>query len=192
MIISAGLPPGQTEAAARLYWQAFGGKLHRVLGPDDRALAFITQVIDPGHAISATDAAGTLIGIAGFKTYHGAFVAGGLTDLTRSYGLPGALWRSATLSLLARDTENRRLLTDGLAVAEAARGRGVGTALIDALSQEARRRGYPALRLDVVDTNPRAQALYNRLGFHIEKETSIGPLRHIFGFHRTITMIRAV
>ena len=192
MIIAAGVPLGQTEAAARLYWQAFGGKLHRVLGPDDRALDFIASVVDPSHAISATDATGTLIGIAGFKTYHGAFVGGSLSDLARTYGLPGAVWRSAILSLLARDTENQRLLTDGLAVTESARGRGVGTALIEALSQEARRRGYPALRLDVVDTNPRAQALYTRLGFHIEKETSIGPLRHIFGFRRTITMIRPV
>lgn len=192
MIVSAGLPPGQTAAAARLYWQAFGGKLHRVLGPEDRALAFIAQVVDPGHVISATDAGGTLIGIAGFKTHRGAFVAGGLRDLVRFYGLAGALWRSALLSLLARDTENRRLLTDGLAVAAPARGHGVGTALIDALSEEARRRGYPGLRLDVVDTNPRAQALYTRLGFEIEKETSIGPLRHIFGFRRTITMVRPV
>lgn len=44
------------------------------------------------------------------------------------------------------------------------RGRGVGTALLDALVQEARRRGLPALSLSVEDANP-ARRLYERAGF---------------------------
>ncbi|WP_254251271.1 GNAT family N-acetyltransferase [Loktanella salsilacus] len=192
MIIAPGIPAGQTEQAAALYWDAFGPKLGRVLGPAPRALHFIAGVIDPSHVISATNEAGHLIGIAGFKTHRGAFVGGTLRDLARHYGWPGALWRSALLSLLSRDTENLNFLTDGLAVAAPARSQGVGTALLDALSIEARSRNYPALRLDVVDTNPRARALYARLGFIETKTTQIGPLRHIFNFRRTITMVRPV
>lgn len=45
------------------------------------------------------------------------------------------------------------------------RGRGVGTALIDTLCREAARRGYQAIRLEVIDANPRARALYEREGF---------------------------
>lgn len=44
------------------------------------------------------------------------------------------------------------------------RGRGAGTALLDALIQEARRRGLPALSLSVEDANP-ARRLYERAGF---------------------------
>lgn len=192
MIITPGIPAGQTEAAAALYWQAFGQKLHPVLGPDARALRFIASVIDPQHAISATDDNGRLIGIVGFKTAQGALVGGNLMALAAVYGLPGALWRTGVLSLLARDRENVRFLTDGLCVAPDARSRGVGTALLNALTDEARRRNYAELRLDVVDTNVRAAALYARLGFRAVKTTSIGPLRHIFGFRRTITMVRSV
>ncbi len=190
MIVARGLPAALRPAAAALYWDAFGPKLGRVLGPDHRALAFVAAAIDPSHAISAIAPGGDLLGIAGFKTPQGAFVAGTVPLMAQTYGWPGALWRTGLLHLLSRDTENRCFLTDGLAVAPAARNQGIGTALIDALSAEAHRRQYPALRLDVVDTNPRAQALYARLGFTVDKTTSIGPLRHVFGYRTVITMTR--
>ncbi|MFZ3582235.1 GNAT family N-acetyltransferase [Loktanella sp. DJP18] len=192
MRIATGLPAHLRAPAAALYWEAFGAKLGRVLGPDTQALAFIAKAIDPSHVICATAPDGSLLGVAGFKTHRSAFVAGSLPLLAEIYGWPGALWRSAVLTLLARDTENTCFVTDGIAVARHARNRGIGTALIEALSAEARARRYPALRLDVVDSNPRAQALYTRLGFTVAKTTSIGPLRHIFGFRQTITMTRPV
>ena len=192
MKIVTGLPADQRDAAAALYWQAFGGKLGRVLGPAPRALQFITRAIDPSHVVCALESDGTLLGVAGYKTHRSAFVAGSLPLLAQTYGWPGALWRSALLGLLVRDSENTCFLTDGLAVAAHARNRGIGTALIDALSAEARARHYPALRLDVVDTNPRAQALYTRLGFTVAKTTRIGLLHHVYGFRHSITMTRPV
>lgn len=192
MIVAKGIPPGQTETTARLYWEAFGQKLHLILGPDDRAIAFIMAHIDPSHVITARDPTGQVIGLAGFKTPTSAFVTGSLRDLAAHYGWAGALWRAAILRLLERDVENTNFLADGIAVGANARGQGVGTALLDALSAEARRRNYPAVRLDVIDTNPRAQALYTRAGFTPVKTTSIGPLRHIFGFRHSVTMIRPV
>jgi len=53
---------------------------------------------------------------------------------------------------------------DTLAVERAARGRGVGTALLTALVSRARRSTYVALSLSVEDGN-RAAALYERVGF---------------------------
>ncbi|SEN31628.1 Acetyltransferase (GNAT) family protein [Loktanella fryxellensis] len=188
--IAIGLTEAQRAAAAALYWEAFGAKLGPVLGPSARALDFVAAAIDPSHVIAATDAQDRLVGVIGFKTHRSAFVAGCLPVMAASYGWPGALWRTGLLNLLARDTETTCLLTDGLAVAAHARGQGIGTALIAALAAEAHRRHYPALRLDVIDTNPRAQALYARLGFRAVKTTPIGPLRHIFGYRHTITMTR--
>jgi ribosomal protein S18 acetylase RimI-like enzyme len=48
------------------------------------------------------------------------------------------------------------------------------------------------LRLDVIDTNLRARALYERLGFRAVRSESLGPLRHLFGFQTAITMVRAL
>jgi hypothetical protein len=42
----------------------------------------------------------------------------------------------------------------------------------------------------VVDTNPRARALYEREGFRVISETRMGVLRHVFGFESAATMVR--
>ena len=188
--ILRGLPKHQRSAAAELYWQAFGGKLGRVLGPDLRALAFLDRVIRADHAIVALAPDGKLLGLAGFKTPQGAFAGGSFADLRAIYGLPGAVWRGFLLRLLGRQIDNARFLMDGICVQREARGQGVGSRLIEAICDEARSRGYAEVRLDVIDTNWRARALYERLGFSVAGSEALGPLRHIFGFASATMMVR--
>ena len=192
MKIVVGIPHKNRDEAAALYWEAFGEKLGFVLGPKYRALMFITSVLRSDHGICAYHENGRLLGIAGFKTVHGALVSGNFTDLRRVYGWVGASIRIMLLAALERDTENERFLMDGLFVAHEARGQGVGTALLDAISDEAKRRGYTQVRLDVDDTNPRAKALYLHEGFVEMKTQKMGLLRHIFGFSASTTMVRDV
>ena len=109
--------------------------------------------------------------------------------MARVYGWIGASWRVALLSALDRDTENARFLMDGIFVAPAARGRGVGTRLLQAIAEEAAARGYAEVRLEVIDTNNRARALYERRGFRAIRTQSTGMLRHVFGFRSATTMI---
>lgn len=67
-----------------------------------------------------------------------------------------------------------------LGVAESARGKGVGSALIEHQKQVAIKKGRSIYALDVADNNPRAQALYERLGFQLKSEVSFtGPDRGI-------------
>lgn len=175
--------------AAQLYWGAFQGKLGRILGPTPKALTFLEAQMDPAHALAAYDGS-SLLGIAGFKTSQGALVGGGLRELAAAYSWPGALWRAGLLALLERDTDNERFLMDGLFVSAEARGRGVGTALLDAITQEARNRGYGAVRLDVIDSNPRARALYEREGFEAVETQSSGLLAPLLGFKSATLMTR--
>jgi ribosomal protein S18 acetylase RimI-like enzyme len=185
-----GLPEHLRDDAARLYWQAFGGKLGRVMGPDRMALRFIHRVMRADHCIVALAPDGALLGLAGFKTPDSSFAGGTSDDLRVIYGRAGALWRSALLQLLANDVDNDRFLLDGLCVVDGAQGRGVGTALLEAICIEARSRGYGAVRLEVVDTNARARALYERTGFVTARTAPIGLLRLIFGFNAAHTMVR--
>jgi ribosomal protein S18 acetylase RimI-like enzyme len=188
--VRRGLPDGLRDAAARLYWQAFGPKLGRVLGPEARALAFLDRTIRADHCLCAVTPDGGLLGLAGFKTPQGAFAGGGFPDLAAVYGPAGAAWRASVLWALSREVDNDRFLMDGLCVDPAARGAGVGTALIEALCAEGRARHYTALRLDVIDTNLRARALYERLGFTATRTVPMGPLGLIFGFQAATTMVR--
>ena len=190
--IRRGFPPEQRAQAARIYWEAFGGKLMRVMGPDERALAFLERGLKPDHCWSALDGAGQLIGLAGYKTPYGSFSGGSRRDLNRVYGRFGAAWRAGLLRLLASEIDNHRFLIDGIAVTRHARGQGVGQALLGALYREARGRGYAAIRLEVVDTNARARALYDREGFAPVATDRLGLLRYAFGFSSATTMVRVL
>ena len=189
MIVQNGIAAAHLQGAADLYWQAFGPKLGKVLGPEDKAKAFIRRVINPDFGLSVVEG-DALLGVAGFKTFEGALVGGDFADLAAIYGTLGAVWRAALVSILERDVENERFLMDGIFVAPSARGRGVGTALLRAIYSEGRTRGYRDVRLDVIDTNPRARALYEREGFKPVKTDHLGPLSWLFGFKTSTTMVR--
>tara|TARA_R110002051_G_scaffold1008_12_gene5068 strand:+ start:20979 stop:21557 length:579 start_codon:yes stop_codon:yes gene_type:complete len=189
VIISTGIASHDRLAVAALYWQAFGPKLGRVMHPTHKAMGFIESVLDGDHAICAHSSAGQLLGVAGFKTIEGSLVDGSFRDLARHYGWIGAIWRAMLLSLLGQDTDNNRFLIDGIFVDQAARDQGVGSALVNAVIAEGRRRGYPCVRLDVIDTNLRARALYERMGFVATDTHQLGPLRHVFGFRAATSMV---
>ena len=188
--VSLGLPKSLRRDAAQLYWQAFGPKLGIVLGPEHRALAFLEGVIRADHVLIVTGEDGSLLGLAGFKSPNGSFAMGNPTALRAFYGPWGGLWRKHLLGLLSSEVDNDNFLIDGVCVAPHARGKGIGTALLHGLYDQAQARGYPALRLDVVATNTRAQSLYRREGFIQTQHHDIGPLRYVFGFERSITMVR--
>lgn len=185
MELHRGLPEGLEPAAAALYWQAFQGKLSRLMGPDARALAFFTQTLNRDAMIAATED-GVLLGIAAFKQGQG-FSKAGLGDLFAHYGI-GALWRLGPLALLERDAPEGVLQMDGICVAEAARGKGVGSALFAELFAMAAEQGYHAVTLDVIDSNPRAKALYERLGFVDQGTHSAWPLRRLLGIQSATRM----
>jgi ribosomal protein S18 acetylase RimI-like enzyme len=190
--IFRGLHPHLRPQAAQLYWEAFGGKLGRVLGPDERAVRFFQRVIRADLCFAALDETGQLIGIAGYKTLAGSFAGGTWDDLTDIYGRWGGRWRGGLLWTLGREVDNDRFLIDGICVARAHRGKGVGSLLLAALYEEAAERGYHSVRLDVIKDNWRARALYERQGFLPTRTEDLGLLRYLFGFASSTTMVRTL
>ncbi|MGB3277924.1 MAG: GNAT family N-acetyltransferase [Pseudorhodobacter sp.] len=190
LVLRHGLPDALRNEAADLYWEAFGGKLGLVMGPKAKAVRFLRKALRRDHVILALSDEGSLLGLVGFKTFEGSFAGGDAADLRAVYGRFGALWRAALLSLLEREVDNERFLLDGICVAATARGQGVGTALIEAICEEAKARRYRMVRLDVIDGNARARALYARFGFVAVKTERLGLLRYVFGFDASTTMIK--
>lgn len=178
--------------AARLYWDAFGGKLGQVLGPEPRALAFFERVIRADMCYTAVDSQGRLIGIAGFKTSTGSFAGGTWDDLEAIYGSLGGRVRGWLLATLGDTVDDGRFMVDGICVAHQHRGKGIGTQLLRALYDEAAARGYHSIRLDVVDANWRARTLYERQGFVATRTETIGILRYLFHFAAATTMERPI
>lgn len=189
--ITQGLPNAMRADAVRLYWQAFGGKLGTVMGPEPRALAFLDRAIRADHVFVATKN-GRLLGMVGFKTPQGSFAGGAMADLVAVYGWFGAIWRAGLLGLLNREVDNDRFLLDGICVTPEARSQGIGAQLLAIIEAEAVQRGYASVRLDVIGENWRARALYERQGFVVVRTERLGLMRHLFGFASSLTMVKAV
>ena len=77
------------------------------------------------------------------------------------------------------------LYVDSVAVDPLFQDRGIGTMLLDAVAQDARRRGKRALWLYVVERNTRARALYERYGFHLLKCDDLWWCAWLLGFRKT-------
>ena len=191
MRVQLGLPDALRPAAAGLYWEAFGAKLGRVMGPEARALSYLTRIMRADHVLVALEG-DRLLGLAGFRTPEASFAVGGPEDLAAVYGVVGGAWRGWLMARLASEVDNENFLLDGLCVAPEARGQGVGTALMAAIAAEARARDYPGVRLDVVEDNRRARALYRRLGYDEVRRQGIGWLAPIFGFSGAVTMVKRI
>ena len=187
-----GLPEPLRAEAVALYWQAFGGKLGRVMGPNAKAHRFLTRVMRAQHVVVALDDTGHLLGMAGFKTPAGSFAGGEIADIRAIYGILGTAWRLPPLWMLSDEAEPDHFLLDGICVAAAARNLGIGSTLMALIEDQARQRGYGSVRLEVVDSNGRAKALYQRLGYREVKTQHLGLLRHAFGFRAAISMVKTL
>jgi len=186
--VTCGFEETERPVVAALYWEAFSAKLGRVMGPSEKAQGFFAQTMSLDFCLVARDEAGQVQGLAGFKTAEGSLTGADLRDMMHHYGGFGGLWRGLVLSILERDLEPGVLLMDGICVRAEARGSGVGSALLEGIEGVACAHACTRLRLDVIDTNPRARALYERKGFREAGEESTGPFRHLFGFDTATRM----
>lgn len=188
--ITHGLHDSQRAAAARLYWQAFGGKLGPILGPAPRAHAHLARAMQLDTCFCALQG-GQLVGIVGFQGAQGSFAGGTGAQFRASYGWIRAAWGLPVLQWVGGpQAAQGALMIDGFSVDTGARGQGIGAQLLIAVAGYARAQGYRALQLDVIDANWRARAFYQSHGFTLQHSRSIGPLRWIFGFNKVQRLTR--
>ena len=101
-----------------------------------------------------------------------AFALTAARQIARFYGLgaPAVMLRGLRMEALIRPPPKRICYLAHLGVAPSERGTGIGSRLVEALLARGRAAGLTRAALDVSDENPRAQALYERLGFHVIRE----------------------
>lgn len=174
--------------AAALYDASFGAKLSLAIPDATNRLAVLAEAFNPECCFVALSGS-ELVGIAGFKNSSAA-LTGGMTFalLHKHLGLARALRAISVLALFQRKLTHGQLLMDGISVSPKARGGGIGTALLHRLTVHARQEGHRTLRLDVIDTNPAARRLYERLGFVATGTARFPYLRWLLGFSAATTM----
>lgn len=194
--VRRGLPEGAAARVAELYWEAFGGKLGRALGPAEAGRRFIAGHLHADRAVTALSGApgqgGRVVGVAGYQLAGRGLVGGDAAAVMAQYGRVRGLYRVFLLALLERTPARGELVMDGIAVDPAERSRGIGSSLlreIEAIAVEQRCR---RIRLDVVAENPRARELYEQHGFRAVRVQRTPWLRDVLGFGGVTTMHKEV
>ncbi len=187
-----GIPEEMRSAAATLYHDAFGAKFAVAVSSFEKRIAVLQNSLNLRFAIGAV-IEGELIGLAGYKTTEGS-LTDGITyrTLIRSLGPIRGTWTAFILSIYERTSPPHELLMDGIVVDAGMRGLGIGAMLLDKLAAFASSSGYSSLRLDVIDTNPRARRMYERNGFISVGTEHFACLRWLLGFGASTTLVRDV
>jgi ribosomal protein S18 acetylase RimI-like enzyme len=193
IVIERGLPEDLRDQAVEIFEDAFGQKMRTVVRDAERRKRFMHASYVAEHCVVA-HRDGRLLGMTGLSS-RGEPFAGGLMgsswDLRphrELLGWVGAAWAVWGSRLSSHRPKADELYVDGIAVAPDARGLGVGTRLLGETAAVARSLGKRFVRLDVTDANPRAQALYERLGYRVTKVQSFGYQERWVGFGGMISM----
>lgn len=161
--------PEQRAQCAEILYAAFHqkiGMLKLFTRSQEQTLRLIEHSLQPEMGIYALQH-GRLVGVAGLQSHKQTFMVISMRDLFAEFGTLGGLLRLFWLWLMSWGETPRRehLRIEMLAVDASTRGGGVGTCLLQAVIDKARREGYRAVVLEVMDTNPDARRLYERIGF---------------------------
>lgn len=190
--IKKGWNDSHKQSLAILYEEAFGQKFQRAISSKEKRVSVLAQCFVPSYSFVAL-INDRPVGIAGFSDGKGSLTGGmGADGLIKELGLIRGLWSCVVFSLFERKPADGELVMDGIVVDGNARGQGVGSMLLDQIVRYADEEGYSSVRLDVIDSNPRAKKLYESKGF-VESQTDSFPyLQWLIGFSGSTTMIKTL
>lgn len=129
-----------------------------------------------GHPIHTVAIAnGEIVGVGAFysRDDFAALRRGSAYEIFRFYGflgMPSVLRHANHSGSVIRCPRPGSMYIANLGVRADTRGHGVGSALIEHETAKAKAAGFDRITLDVADNNPRAEALYRRLGFTFVKQ----------------------
>ena len=194
--IKIGLPENYYSEAATIYTEAFYEKSKRLFGSQEKMKCWFKKSFNPELAIVAL-ANDHLVGVAGIACNDRRFLKLSLPVCIEEFGfLPGLL--KYLLSEIGSEIvglhryDRGQLLLVTVAVASNMRGMGVGTLLIEKVCEYAKQNSLNSVRLQVVDNNPKARKLYDRLGFEQTKIDRNPLLKKIIGVGAISTMVKQV
>jgi GNAT superfamily N-acetyltransferase len=189
--IQHGLLDRYCRRAAELCYEAFRTKFEPILGPPQHGVAILERDLEPELVVAAL-AEDRLVGLIGLEYGERYFFNPRLVTFAREFGWLRGLLRCIVFSPFACHRGGGGLTVGALAVDAPMRGKGIGTRLMEAVFDWARAQGFRSVSLEVVDTNPLARRLYERLGFAPIKTQQLPyPFRRL-GFSAVTTMVKEI
>jgi ribosomal protein S18 acetylase RimI-like enzyme len=174
------LPEEHRHAALHVLYHALQDTFAPLLGSFEDAKATLVAEMNGRKCVCAIHKS-RLIGVLGFRDQSSGFWNVRLRHCCLVHGLVRGVRIWCGMSLLYHPVSDGELYIEVIAVAKGMRGQGVGSQLMELVEEIAARNHYTRLTLEVVDTNLKAQFLYERLGFQVRRERSVWPFNMLFG-----------
>jgi ribosomal protein S18 acetylase RimI-like enzyme len=120
-----------------------------------------------------------VVGVLGMDNFKGVkLLQFSLKSQIESYGILGGLFRQCIQVVerifFSSKVDSKQSRVYPIAVSEKTRGMGIGKALLIKFEEYLKERGILSIALEVIDTNPRAKKLYEKMGYVVidKKRTS--------------------
>jgi ribosomal protein S18 acetylase RimI-like enzyme len=125
---------------------------------------------------------GQVVGLIGLQYGNKNFIEFTYSDLRKYFNPFRSFFNYSILKFSSPNLRSDVLRIDSVAVDSSYRSLGIGTKLISRVFEFAKARGFREVVLEVINTNPRAKELYERLGFKQKKITRYYFLTRSAGF----------
>ncbi|WP_077703007.1 GNAT family N-acetyltransferase [Virgibacillus dokdonensis] len=194
--IKKGFEESNRQRAAKLYSEAFERKFSKVVGNREVIEGLLEQCMDSQFCFGAYNENNQLVGLMGFHIDNQALIKLKISSFIKTFGAIRGIYKASLLQLLFNHKSDnaKQLLMNGVAIESTYRGRGIGSQLFEALFTFVKSEGYESIKLHVIDENPRAKALYERLGLVQKKHEKMprwaADLFGVSGFSAMVLPIR--
>ncbi|MHA1520778.1 MAG: GNAT family N-acetyltransferase [Promethearchaeota archaeon] len=188
--IGNSLSEPQKDAILEIIYEAFEKKITNLeLIPEskEQGLRIFKESANFEQCIIAFSQS-TVVGGVGMSFRDRRFYKFRWKVLRKEFGTWGALWRSVIQAFSLGKLKDDEIYIGVIAVSKLYRGKGIGTQLLKAVEDYAREKGFKFITLEVINTNPRAHALYERFGFENIKERKFGAITKRAGFTSSFKM----
>eukprot|EP01122_Echinamoeba_exundans_P004379 TRINITY_DN14412_c0_g1_i1.p1 TRINITY_DN14412_c0_g1~~TRINITY_DN14412_c0_g1_i1.p1 ORF type:complete len:228 (-),score=22.89 TRINITY_DN14412_c0_g1_i1:23-706(-) len=179
---------------SNLLWQAFSSKMTKFATTLEEFMQTVRKEDYRNERIlvATKEDSGEILGTVGFSMGGSTYTTLSLWDLSKRRGIAKGVtaWFVGNL-IFSGKAKSNELYVASIAVSPASRGLGVGSVLMGAMEEFAVAEGKTQLRLHVIDENPDARRLYERLGYSVVKTHTLpGPFTSILGFKKAHEMVK--
>ncbi len=137
----------------------------------------------------------TVVGYIALDKRDASFFKYELKNFTKIFGKWGGLWRYAfhkIVNYFETPLNDNEAKVEMIAVNKSVRGQGIGEQLLLTAFEQVKKENISKIFLEVVDTNPKAKKLYERLGFSTLKVDTLGKITQKAGFSKVYLMCKEI
>ncbi|MCL5073128.1 MAG: GNAT family N-acetyltransferase [Actinobacteria bacterium] len=166
--ITESISKNQRIRAIEIFYDAFERKIRALIKSKEKAISIYSNSLKNDHVFYAL-LNGNIVGLIGLHYKNKTFLDLKYGDIRKYFNPLRSYFIYRICKLASPKIKDDVLRIDSIAVDKSIRSQGIGTLLINKVFEFAKNEGFKEVILEVVNTNPKAKALYERIGFREKK-----------------------